>query len=218
MKLRISSMAGGQKGATERESGLLRNDRALRTEADTLLEQRGLRALLETHAPIHVVGSYALELMVWRDLDLILDAPGISLEEFFDIGRKITLALAPWKMFFTDNRDHAGGRYPRGLYWGIRLGDIAQGAWKIDLWAFEPEETRSKVDDCRRLRHRLNHLNRLRILDLKSQLWRDPRYRDEITSQDIYDAVLDHRASSVADVWAYVQRRQAQESMHRGTQ
>jgi hypothetical protein len=210
-------MIGTQDGAQQSHEDLLETDRALRAEADTLLEQRGLRALLETHAPIHVVGSYTLELMVWRDLDLILDAPGISLEQFFDLGRQITLALAPWKMFFTNNRDHSGGRYPRGLYWGIRLGDIAQGAWKIDLWAFEPEEARSKIDDCQRLKRRLNQQNRIAILNLKSQLWHDPRYRDEITSQDIYDAVLDHRARSLADFWAYIQRRQEREPMHHAT-
>ena len=88
------------------ERDLLNTDRLLRTEADALLESRGLRTLLEQYAPIHVVGSYALELMVWRDLDVLLDAPGITVDEFFDLGRRIAGALSPWKMFFTNNRDH----------------------------------------------------------------------------------------------------------------
>jgi hypothetical protein len=53
------------------ERDLLSTDRLLRTEAEALLESRGLRTLLE-YAPIHAVGSYALELMVWRDLDVLM--------------------------------------------------------------------------------------------------------------------------------------------------
>src|SRR6266481_6362058 len=105
------------------EHDLLSTDQQLRAEADALLESQGLRTLLEQYAPIHVVGSYALELMVWRDLDVLMNAPGIRVDEFFDLGKRITAVLSPWKMFFTNNRDHEGTPDPRGLYWGIRMGD-----------------------------------------------------------------------------------------------
>jgi len=191
------------------ECDLLNTDRQLRTEADALLESRGLRALLQQYAPIHVVGSYALELMVWRDLDVLMDAPGITVNEFFELGGRIAAMLSPWKMFFTNNRDHQGTPSdPRGLYWGIRLGDIKAGAWKIDLWAFELEQSREKILECQHLKSRLNHQTRLTILRLKSQLWCDSRYGDQVTSQDIYDAVLGHGAQSLADFWSYVRSRQ----------
>ncbi len=190
------------------ESDLLSADRKLRAEADALLESGGLRKLLEQYAPIHVVGSYALELMVWRDLDVVMDAPGIAVEEFFDLGKRITMALSPWKVFFTNSRDHDGAADPRGLYWGIRLGDIRAGAWKIDLWAFEPEDARCKILECQHLKGRLNRQSRVTILELKSQLWRDARYRDQVTSQDIYDAVLEHGVRSLADFWSYVESKQ----------
>ena len=191
------------------ERDLLNTDRQLRTEAGALLEGRGLRTLLEQYSPIHVIGSYALELMVWRDLDILMDAPGITVDEFFDLGRCITAALSPWKMFFTNNRDHEGTPPdPCGLYWGIRLGDIKSGAWKIDLWAFDSKQSREKLLECEHLKSRLNPQNRITILRLKSQLWHDSRYRDQVTSQDIYDAVLEHGAQSLADFWSYVRSRQ----------
>lgn len=186
---------------------LVAGDSRLRAEADDLLNKRGLRAILEQQAPIHVVGSYALKLMAWRDLDISLDAADVSLEEFFDFGKPMTLAFSPWKMSFINTRDHETARYPRGLYWGIRLGDIHKGAWKIDVWAFESADLQQKLHESQLLMQRLNEDNRIIILRLKSQLWRDPRYRDEITSQDIYQAVLDGNARSIADFWAYVQRR-----------
>ena len=192
------------------QNDLLSTDRQLRAEADELLESRGLRKLLEEYAPIQVVGSYALELMVWRDLDVLMDAPQITVDEFFDLGRRVTALLSPWKMFFTNTRDHEGTPYPWGLYWGVRLGDIKKGAWKIDLWAFGSEQSGEKVRECKHLKGRLDRQSRLTILRLKSQLWHDPRYRDQVTSQDIYDAVLGHEVQSLTDFWNYVGSKQKQ--------
>ncbi|GAF68232.1 unnamed protein product, partial [marine sediment metagenome] len=39
---------------------------------------------------------------------------------------------------------------------------------------------------------------RLRILDIKSQCWRHPRFRKEFTSYDIYAAVLDEGVTDLA--------------------
>ncbi len=185
---------------------LFAKDQSLRREADNILEGKSLRKLLEEYAPIHITGSYRLHLMVWRDLDILMDAPNITIPEFFVLGNRITSLLSPWKMSFTNNRDHESGRYPRGLYWGIRLGDLRKGAWKIDVWAFDSEQCRAKVQECEKLRKRLNDDNRLTILSLKSQLWNHPRYRDTITSQDIYDAVLDHSVRTLSDFWNYVEK------------
>lgn len=182
-------------------------DEMLRAEADALLHQRGLQKLLEEYAPIHITGSYTLRLMVWRDLDIAMDAPAMSVPQFFDLGKRITALLSPWKMFFTNNRDNNGGRYPQGLYWGIRMGDVRKGAWKIDLWAFDAEECRAKVRECEALMNRLNDENRLTILRLKSQLWDKPQYRDTITSQDIYDAVLDRGIDTFDEFMKYVEQK-----------
>ncbi len=182
-------------------------DETLRAEADVLLYERGLRKLLEEYAPIQITGSYTLRLMVWRDLDILMDAPAITIPEFFDLGKRISLLLSPWKMFFTNNRDNDGGRYPRGLYWGIRLGDVRRGAWKIDLWAFDSNDSRDKVRECEALSNRLNDENRLIILKLKSQLWDKPQYRDTITSQDIYEAALDHGVHTLDSFFEYVEKK-----------
>src|SRR6266436_6234609 len=130
----------------ESEQALLTADHQLRAEAKEILDVKNLRHLLEEYAPISVVGSYALQLMTWRDLDIIMDAPTITVAEFFELGRRVTTLLSAWKSFFTNNRDH--NQTPRGLYWGIRLGDIKTVAWKIDLWAFDSEKYSSKIREC----------------------------------------------------------------------
>jgi hypothetical protein len=112
-------------------------------------------------------------------------------------------------MFFTNNRDYGEGSYPRGLYWGIRLGDIKRGAWKIDLWAFDSDECRNKIRDCAALNNRLNEGNRLVILKLKSHLWPMPQYRDTITSQDTYEAVLDFGVDTLDGFFRHLEEKQS---------
>jgi hypothetical protein len=190
------------------DSELLRADEKLRAEADDLMEHRGLRQLLEEFAPVTIVGSYALQLMVWRDLDVAMNASEMTVADFFDLGKRVAELLAPWKMFFTNNRNGESASDPAGLYWGIRLGDITRGAWKIDLWAFDPDVFHERLIECDALKRRLNGKNRLTILRLKSELWTHAEYRNSITSKHIYDAVLDHGVASLDAFWEYVRKSQ----------
>ena len=52
---------------------LIQRDKILRQEADDLLGSKDLRELLEEYGIPHITGSYALQLMTWRDLDIYLE-------------------------------------------------------------------------------------------------------------------------------------------------
>lgn len=182
-------------------------DARLRAEASDILDRCGLRALIKEYAPVHVMGSHHLKLMVWRDLDLAMDAPDITIAQFFELGTRITELVNPWKMFFTDNRAHDSGRYPKGLYWGIRLGDLNSGAWKIDLWAFNSADCAARIQQRDALMNRLTPANRVPILAIKSDIWNNPQYRDTVTSQDVYDAVLDHDIQTTDEFLKYIEKK-----------
>lgn len=182
---------------------LINQDAALRAEADGLLTRTGLKDLLNRNGIVHVSGSYALRLMTWRDLDIYLESPAITVSEFFALGSRIAELLEPWKMFFTDNRSRLDAKYPPALYWGIRLGDIRKGAWKIDLWAMDSAACRLALENCDQISARLTPESRKTILALKSQLWHHPDYRDTITSKTIYDAVLEEGITDLHAFWAF---------------
>jgi hypothetical protein len=186
---------------------LIAHDAALRAEADNLLIETGLMDLLRKRGSVHVSGSHALRLMTWRDLDVYLEAPAITVTEFFTLGTRIAELLDPWKMFFTNNRARLDPKYPAGLYWGIRLGDIRNGAWKIDLWAMDSPACRLALQKCDEIAARLTPESRQVILELKSQLWRHPDYRDTITAKTIYDAVLGGGVTDLDGFWAFVKSR-----------
>ena len=186
---------------------LISHDAALRAEADNLLIETGLMDLLRQRGSIHVSGSYVLRLMTWRDLDVYLEAPAITVTDFFTLGTRIAELLDPWKMFFTNNRARLDPKYPGGLYWGIRLGDVRKGAWKIDLWAMDSPACRLALEKSDEIAARLTPESRQVILKLKSQLWRHPDYRDTITAKTIYDAVLGGGVTDLDGFWVFVRSR-----------
>jgi hypothetical protein len=109
-------------------------DDELHAEADRILNSE-LRSILSSYGDVHVVGSYVLRLMTWRDLDIhiVRDAP--DCEGFFEVGVKLAKLLRPHRMHYRDETTVQTSGLPHGLYWGVYLGDERSGAWKVDIWA-----------------------------------------------------------------------------------
>lgn len=95
---------------------VLETAEALRREGTELLEARGLRRLLERYGTPHPVGSYALDLMVWRDLDITLEAPSITVEEFYFLGGALAELLQAPRVHYRNERITRSADLPVGLY------------------------------------------------------------------------------------------------------
>jgi hypothetical protein len=178
----------------------------LRREADELLAS-GLLSIMTDYGEVHIVGSYALRLMVWRDLDVHIVQERVDRERFFELGGRIAALLKPYRMHFSDETVRQRQGLPSGLYWGVYLGDERAGAWKIDVWAtpsaaFEPIRAKGE-----RLHARLSEATRAAILRIKSDCWRHPEYRRSFTSADIYSAVLDHNVTDLVGFKAFLEGR-----------
>ena len=179
--------------------GPLLND-AIRSEADRILGS-GLLALLARYGEVHIVGSYTLGLMTWRDLDVHLVQERSDVKAFFSLGAEIAALLQSHRMHFRDESLVGTPGLPRGLYWGIYLGDERAGAWKIDVWQTNRqgfESVRRFSDD---IASRLNDENRATILAIKTACWQHPEYRRRFTSADVYAAVLDRGVRDVGAFW-----------------
>ena len=168
---------------------------ALKAEADLLIRECGLAELLAAYAGWFVGGSYSYDLMCWRDLDIYILDPGHDLKRCFDVGYELTRRLAAQKARFTNN---VGGD-PNGLYWGIKLGNERQGAWKLDVWFLDQASYEEHAAYGARLRERLTEESRSAILTIKEAYWQRQEYRNTITSDHIYRAALDHGARTVGE-------------------
>ena len=164
--------------------------------ADEILFEKGLFKLLRSFGTPHIHGSYSLDLMTWRDLDIYIEVNEISETQFFLLGSKICTHLKPVKMSFRNELIAGTTGLPYGLYWGVYLGNERAGAWKIDIWVVNPLECKRCTDYCAGIKKKLSPESSLRILAIKSQCWKDPEYRRTYDSADIYNAVLE---KNVAD-------------------
>jgi hypothetical protein len=180
---------------------LLRADEALHGEADALLERFDLLPLLTDFGELWIGGSYATRLMTWRDLDLYLRAPSLPVSRFLDLGRRLGERLTPRKLNFTNHRDFPATEPLSGLYWGLHLGDSRAGAWKLDVWALEDDAWTAQRRQAEQFASSLDEAKRQTILELKTALWNHPRYRKDVTSDDVYRAVTAGHVATLKDFW-----------------
>ncbi len=178
----------------------------LRTEAEQLLTS-GLLDVLARYGIPHVAGSYALGLMVWRDLDLYLETKQLSLTQFFMLGGDLANLLTPIRMSFRNERIARTPGLPHGLYWGVYLGNGSHGAWKIDVWAIEPEQYQALSSHQEAIADTLTPETRRTILNIKAAIWNKPDYRRTFSSQDVYQAVLQHDVTTLDEFWNYVRQK-----------
>lgn len=171
------------------------NNQQLNAEADLLVQKCGLPDLLAAYPKWFIGGSYNYGLMCWRDLDVYVFDPKHDLRKCFDVGYEVTQRLSAKKSRFTNNV----GSELNGFYWGIKLGDERQGAWKIDLWFLDEPGFVNHKTYCADLSARLTPETRSAILEVKEAYWQRREYRDTITSDMIYRAVLNKGVRTVSE-------------------
>lgn len=174
-------------------------NKQIKAEADHLLYEKGLYNLLRKYGEPHISGSYDLNLMTWRDLDIYLQVTEENEKDFFLLGADINLSLQPIKMHFRNELIAKTPGLPLGLYWGVYLGNERTGAWKIDIWYMRSVECKRLLEYCAVLKEKVTPEAAVDIMNIKSQCWSDPQYRKSYTSSDIYQAVLERGIRTFED-------------------
>ncbi len=188
-------------------------NRQIKEEADDILYSQGLFAILSKYGVPHITGSYSLNLMTWRDLDIYIQNENMSEAEFFQLGAEINKKYNPVKMSYRNERITQTKGLPPGLYWGVYSGNERNGAWKIDIWAVDENECRRLLKFCDDIAAKLTLFTKQIILTIKSSCWQDPEYRRSYTSNDIYKAVLDNEVTSLEEFRSYLERNQLQNNI-----
>jgi hypothetical protein len=162
------------------DSELLARAEKLHAGAEEFLAAHRVEERLAPAGRVLLVGSYVTGLMVWRDLDVCVDAAGL--------GR-----LDAWELVwpFVERADrvryeHLDEPNDRRHYFVLRL-----NGWKLDLSLFTagiPPEVETFQDDLLR---RLDPETRLAILRLKELWHRLPEYPEVVGGFEICTAVLD---------------------------
>ena len=115
----------------------------LYNDASAFLKQKQIMKYLSPFADVILTGSYALDLMVWKDIDITLILKkGIKIKELF---------LKILDIYFDDPdfiesrtihflKDHKPSM-SRGYYLGLDFNlPPLGGRWKLDLWVLEKKD------------------------------------------------------------------------------
>lgn len=178
---------------------------AFHVEARALLDRTSLLATLARYGDPVIHGSFALDLMVWRDLDIYLVGEPMPPARFFQLGAELADALEPARMSYRNERITGTPDLPLGLYWGIYL--PGQQGWKIDIWHIEAAEHVRLKKYSDRVAADLTPAARGLILEIKAAVWQDPQYRRDFAAKDIYDAVLREGVTDIAGFLRYIARK-----------
>jgi len=179
----------------------------LREEARTLLHEEGLLSIIQQVGPVCVIGSYALNLMTWRDLDISVQLPDENdIPRFFGIGQRIVEKFQVARMTFNNPVLIPNFPYGRGLYLGPHMLYRGQN-WKVDLWGYGKDDYQMNLHKFGRLSDELRDADRLSILRIKNEVCKRPEYIHEVTSMDIYEAVAKHNINTIEEFDEWIKHR-----------
>ncbi|MGH2495229.1 MAG: hypothetical protein ACRDIV_11055 [Ktedonobacteraceae bacterium] len=192
----------------EQATWLLRRQHALQSDVPAVMKELDLTMMLQTVGTVRQVGSSDLGLMTWRDIDLAVSSPGLSIERAFEVMHTAYTHPMVKRVHYANE---SGSFNPTGLprderyYFGVYYDTRTHGDWKIDIsfWLAEgihPQPVHDAV------KQQLTPETRLAILWIKDIWCRLPVYRMEVYSTDIYDAVFQHGVRTPGEFNKYLAR------------
>jgi hypothetical protein len=184
---------------------LVERQQRLQDEAVALREELGIDAILGTVGEPVVVGSAALGLMTWRDLDITVVCEHLDVVAVLDVAHRIgTLPDVSQVRFRNDTgRWNTDPAYPDGLFLGVECMTRSGEAWNLDIWFVDEPDRQPDLAHIASLPGRLNDDTRIAILTIKTAWCSQPAYGSQVTSHQIYGAVLDHGVRTIDEFEAH---------------
>jgi hypothetical protein len=192
----------------ELSGDLLRQQDALQAEAAVVAGDLQLDALLGPIGQPVRVGSAALGLMVWPDLDITVVCTALAVEPVAAVGARLAAHPRVWQVTFRNDSGAwlTNPAYPDGLYLGVRYRSPAGRDWKLDIWFVDAPERQPDLAHLRSMPAQLSPATRAAILLVKSAWAARPEYGTQVKSVDIYTAVLQDGVRTREDFEAWLAR------------
>jgi hypothetical protein len=176
------------------DDDLLARQAELQREAAAFVDGIGLLELLSRAGRVVPLGSAVTGLMVWRDLDFGVDAPGLTSDGAWETLRPL-LGRTSSLRYLDDRED-------RRHYFVMRI-----DGWKVDLSLWSAGMPREVESFQSALIGRLTEELRITLLRLKEVWCSLPAYPEVVSAWQIYDAVLNHNVWTLDQLDAYLSAR-----------
>ena len=175
----------------------------LQKQATDVLSNLDLVNILSKYGEVKLVGSVALGLMTWPDIDIDLKSDSeINDKDYFEIMKHIFGQKNVKQLMLIDNRSSFEKNRPKSMYIGIiyNLDDVK---WKIDVRYLNSADAWAE-DDLKQIKSKLTEDKIKKILEIKTAFHNHPKYRKEFSGYDIYNAVLDKNISTPQEFSNYL--------------
>jgi hypothetical protein len=164
--------------------------------------------LLSSLGSPRLLGSAALALMVWPDIDIAVSHPGITIDRVMEV---MTSVYVHPRIKLIRYANEVGRFNPDSLalddryFFMVYYHALTGTEWKIDIsfWSSVEEHPEPFYEA---IVEQLTEETQLAILRIKDIWYRLPTYRNQIYSVDIYDAVLSHGVRTPTEFDAYLVR------------
>jgi len=184
----------------EREE-LLARQRQLQAEAAAMVEELNLIPLLKAAGIPVKVGSAALGLMTWRDLDMTVVCSKLDIAAISGIASRLMSNPRVRHMKFMNDTGNwnTDPVYPDGYFIGLNYQSQSGNNWELDIWFVDEPEKQPDLQHIRTMPGRLTEEAVVSILRIKTVWAPRAEYGKQVKSFDIYTAVLDDQVRTPAE-------------------
>lgn len=173
---------------------LITQSQNTKVEANEILKKLGLTQKLQNFGKVEIIGSYKLDLMWQKDIDIYIKNP-IAPNKYDLIGLMQNLFSEDQFFYFKieDNTTQVKPELPKGVGMFIKL----YSGWKFDLW-FMSEEEASEIESITLdLFKKYNPEMKETILQYKKTSVEQGVYNKKFTSYDLYKAIIEDEIESI---------------------
>ncbi len=184
---------------------------ALQAEASAVEADLGLTELLQSVGQPVRVGSSALGLMVWRDLDITVICPTLDAGSVAAVGARLAVQPRVRQVVFRNDTGswNTDPDYPDGLYLGLKYRTGEDVDWQLDIWFVDQPERQPDLIHLQTFPAQLTPETRRAILLIKSAWAGRSEYGTAVGSFDIYSAVLNDGVRTTAQFDQWLMKRPA---------
>ena len=186
----------------------------LRQQADSVLAKSGICEVLSEMGSVEFVGSYALDLLVRPDIDIIVtsDLPERAAavkatKHILDQGYFQSVVFIDHSTF---RKRLDAGMDAKGFYWHLDVPEFDfDQQWKVDVWYLEAQQNwfHDRTNSFRDLLA-ANPAARERILELKAHFLRGNGYAHGLKGGIICEAVLEHGLRTPEEIVSFAKMRE----------
>ncbi len=179
---------------------ILINSQLIKKEAEELLAEHNIIEILSKYGTVKFTGSYELDLMYKKDIDISLINDNLSVSDFTALGKELIDKLNTPSVYYRNTRITPVSKRPENaLYWGIKTEE-----WFIDIWAMNKFTYLKAEKYIKEIKSKLNNHNRIIILQLKDELLKSQKYGKDFGSRELYDAVLNYNVTNTTEFKNYL--------------